>query len=793
MQFKSVPAELRALPQWVCWRSIISPDGRATKPPVDPKAPNQLADVMNPDSWGTFEQAVSAYDDERNHLSGIGFVFTEQDDFFGIDIDDESKVTPGYLETRKQVVKDLLYKARNTYCEVSPSGNGLHIIGRGRMSGAGRRSTALQIEIYASGRYFTITGNVFDGRSSISDQQELLDLAGRGVGTTGGVEVGHLGDLGAPRYLDLSDQEVLQRVAARNEWFLARYDGREGCEPGEWSETFMSVVGALDQVTGKVEQLYRLVMQSGMVRLSPPSRAGESRDTKAQRNFQHVLGQVRVNNTRQLTAAEHGRQIYENMVRFKTEQAEQRAAEIMSRFEETDFSRESLDLLRSFPLEPKDLELSEPPGMAGEFVRATMGAVRLPFLKYAIPVTLATLAGIVARSRKLPNGAGPTLNFILAAPSSTGKTQTMEAWEHFLWKAATQNQPYAQAKLNTHSIKNSTSSIQGIFGDFAEQPSCVWYVDEAASQLQKMSDPKSPVDGQLRDAYNQLYDCARVGRKFYAPRSAAMKKENYEPIENLSVSTCWMLTPSKFDVFTDDAQDGFLSRVVIVRHKGAAGEARPPWELVPDLQGNAKMCLEALLAVADKFDQESGYAEVVSIDMTQVAGVIWPFTQICERIKNKALAGSLPPAYIAVARLPMQAERIAAVLAVTENPWQPVVTLEQWNWAFGYLLQNQVSILSAIDTGDLGVDMSRDIEVVVDAVKKHMRQTKDFGIKRNDLTRRLRQVLPFKIATPSPGEAVKRTISEMIQSGMLEQIQHRTGDVGRPVEMLTPTQDSVWK
>lgn len=796
MHLNAVPAILRERPQWVVWRSVMSGDGKSTKPPFQARNPSQFADVQRPDTWATFEEAVAAMHNDPANIHGVGFVFTKQDEFFGIDIDDENKVKPEHLETRRSVVKDLLGRV-DTYCEISPSGQGLHIIGIGRMDSAGRRSTALQFEIYAAERYFTITGNVFNGHTEIKDQQHLLDIFSQQLANQS-KQTEALVDLEVGRSLTLSDEEVIIRAIASHPQFAARFNGQIDCEPGTWSETFMMVVGVLDQITGKVSQVQRLIMNSPMVQQAPPSRAGEARTAKALRNFEHVLGRVRSNNTPFMSAVAHGRQIMEQINAKREAEAKKNAEAILKQSEEG-FSKHGVELLKAFPLDPRYLTITPPPGLTGQFAEATVRAMNNPYLKFAIPATLATLAGILGRSYKLPDRSGLNVNFILAAPSATGKTQTMKAWQGFATRAAGALGNTLSGPARNRIVNVSASSIQGIFEDFMEMPSCVWYLPECAGQLQKMSDPKSATDAQLRDAYNELYDVSRVGWKFSPPRSVSNRKANLEPVENLAVSTYWTTTNSKFDVFTDDAQDGFLSRVTIIRHAGAAGDIVPAWQLQPDLEDHLHTRLVDMLSAAKTFDEnvllEPGSAAryVVVVSTDQVEGQLWAFQQIAERIKNASLSEELPIGYTAVSRLPITALRIAGVLAVVDNPYSPSVTVEQFEWAFGYLLQNVASLLSDMDTGVLGATMANDVEVVIRTMKRIMRKNKQHGVKHGELFDALKRLRPFVNSVTSPGETARRTLVEMIESGRLVKGEINDGERGRPFAFYTPTDDPVWK
>lgn len=774
MQFGSVPAELKSLRQWVVWRSVVATDGKITKPPFNPAYPAAFADIMAPETWGTFDQAIAALDDERNNLQGIGFVFTEQDEYFGIDIDDESKVKPEHLAMRRSAVTDILTRA-HTYTEVSPSGMGLHIIAKGRMIGAGRRSSALQIEVYSAQRYFTVTGNVFDKRTEITNQQGLLDDIVSGMATTE-AKPGSLGDVGGLRSLDLSDEEVINRAYAANPRFAARFNAQVDCGPGDWSETFMMIIGVLDQITGRVDQIQRIIMASPMVKQAPPSRAGETREAKALRNFQHVLSRVRNNNSGFMASVAHGRAIIEAMDRKKAEDAKKRAEEILSRFEEG-FSKHSLDIMKAFPLEPHYLDLTPPPGFTGRYVEAAMKAMHHPYLKFMLPATLATLAGVVARKYKLPDGSGTTLNFILSAPSATGKTQTMNVWRNFITRAAYQVGRDITGNITKRILMSSTSSAQALFADFAEMPGGVWYVEECASQLDKLTKPQSNTDNQLKDSINEMFDASKVNRLSQAPRSIANRKAEIHPIPNLSISTYWTTTNSKFDLFSSDAEDGFLSRITIVRHDGPAGDLVSAWEIERLLPDDLHNGLVTLLSIAKKFDEDckldpnEAAANIVTVDTTGISQTADAFSKIADKIKRAALSGELPKAYVAVARLDMIALRLAGLLAIMDNPYVPVVEDHHYKWAFGYLLQSLASMLSDMDRGDLGATMSDDIKVVIYQMQRIMKKNKESFVRMSELTDYLRRVAPFsQTKTMRPGAFVKQTLDEMELAGTIRSV-----------------------
>jgi hypothetical protein len=795
MNIDAIPSELKARRQWVIWKEVVA-DGAVTKPPFNPNNPNYKASVTDPATWGTFEDAVRVFKNNPSLVSGIGFVFTAEDEYFGVDVDDERKVAPEHLPARKALVAQLIENL-DTYTETSPSGNGLHMIGKGRLPIAGHRSTKLQFEIYQEERYFTITGNVFGDRKEITDQQEFINALAQTILQQRERVNLEVSDTDVLRRLDLTDEEVIRLATNFHPNFAPRFNAQTGCGPGEWSDTFIAVVGLVERFTGSVSQVQRIIFNSPMVLQAPNSSANETRLDKAKRNFGHVLARVRQNNSGLMEFAAHGRQVWDNIQAAKAEKAKKIAEEILARAEET-FSANGVNLLKAFPIEPKYLELTPPPGIVGRFCEATAAACYNPYMKFSIPATLATLAGILARSYKLPSGNGLNVNFILAAATSAGKTQTMTAWEGFLHRAVRQLGNSLNGPARLRLIKAAASSIQGIFPDFMASPSAVWFISECASQLKQMSDPKSTTDGQLRDAYNDLYDASSMGKIFSPPRSVANRKADLEPIENLAVSTYWTTTTSKFDVFNDDAQDGFLSRVIIIRHAGSAGAPIPEWEINFELADDLHQVLVTRLAAAKQFDEtfalsaQDGARLITVVSTSEVEGMAWAFRQISERIKNASLDGSMPMAYTAVSRLPVTAMRLAGVLAVMENPYSPAITPDQFQWAFGYLLQNTAALLSDMDRGELGASMSKDMDVVVREIKRTMRKTKLHGVKKGELVHALRFLKPFKDDRTSPGDAVRRTLTEMMGHGMIIETTMAQPGKGRPGTIICPTDDDIW-
>ncbi|NJL06351.1 MAG: DUF3987 domain-containing protein [Chloroflexaceae bacterium] len=163
----SIPDELKARDQWVLWR-YVARNGKQTKVPY--QCSGTAAKSSDPETWAPFDAVWSEYQQHPTRWAGVGFVFSPDDPFVGVDLDD-CILEDGTLTDRARTIVDQL----DTYCEVSPSGRGLKLWARG----AAARSLANElegVEVYGCGRYFTCTGQRLDGTpATISEAQPVLD------------------------------------------------------------------------------------------------------------------------------------------------------------------------------------------------------------------------------------------------------------------------------------------------------------------------------------------------------------------------------------------------------------------------------------------------------------------------------------------------------------------------------------------------------------------------------------------------------------------------------------------
>ena len=169
INYDHIPEELRQLKQWVC----VSEGS---------KAPRQAltyfpASSTNPATWSTFEDAVLSV--KLGLHDYIGFVFNDNG-IVGIDLDDAIHYTSLYVgpnEVRQcpqaSFIAEEILHACNSYAEISKSGTGVHIFVKGDIPFKGKNNLK-GVEIYKTGRFFIMTGDML-GNHPVIENQKALD------------------------------------------------------------------------------------------------------------------------------------------------------------------------------------------------------------------------------------------------------------------------------------------------------------------------------------------------------------------------------------------------------------------------------------------------------------------------------------------------------------------------------------------------------------------------------------------------------------------------------------------
>jgi putative DNA primase/helicase len=257
----TIPESLLEYDQWLCWRTEKR-DGKATKIPVNPKT-GEFASTTDPETWASFDVAHEQV--QRGDENGIGFVFTDDDPFVGVDLDDcRVPETATTLEWATDIIDEL-----DSFTEISPSGTGFHVLVEGSLPDGRNRKD--DVELYETARFFTVTGDHVDGTPTEihTRPSELRVVYNEYVAPTEQTDTDSQSGTETDRSArSLEDDDLLQKAktAANGEKFQQLWRGStSGYE--SHSEADMALCSLLAFWTGGDErQVDRLFRDSGLMR-----------------------------------------------------------------------------------------------------------------------------------------------------------------------------------------------------------------------------------------------------------------------------------------------------------------------------------------------------------------------------------------------------------------------------------------------------------------------------------------------------------------------------------------------
>jgi hypothetical protein len=163
-RLRNMPEAMRALPQWLAWKLETVPGRNGLqKVPYYINGKKRRGDPGSAEDragLATFDAALARFAGAM-HFTGLGFAFLKGDGLVAVDLDhvhDESGAMADHFASILEVC--------SSYTELSPSGNGLHIILAGDCDSF--KHDPIGVEVYCGGRYFTCTGRRFgDGPAQV--------------------------------------------------------------------------------------------------------------------------------------------------------------------------------------------------------------------------------------------------------------------------------------------------------------------------------------------------------------------------------------------------------------------------------------------------------------------------------------------------------------------------------------------------------------------------------------------------------------------------------------------------
>ena len=274
---ENIPQKMKDRPNWTLWDYIWKENKQKwDKPPKDPNT-GRSGSSADPAKWSSFGFAVEAR--ERYGYSGVGYCLEYEET--AVDLDHVLDETGELMEKYRWIVEEA-----NTYTEVSPGGDGLHLLFVGPKPCPKSPSKRLQadgtiVEMYDHGQYITVTGNVYHDENGVVYNemrkapgvlQRIYDeylAAAKPSGNNGGRGKPKAAEVAAAGEGSMTDEEVLEAMfAGPHAMDAANLMRGEGSKFGDGrSDAVFALMKMLAYYTGgDAEQMVRIFETSGLMK-----------------------------------------------------------------------------------------------------------------------------------------------------------------------------------------------------------------------------------------------------------------------------------------------------------------------------------------------------------------------------------------------------------------------------------------------------------------------------------------------------------------------------------------------
>lgn len=751
MDFNNIPHEMRIYPQWVVWRYEDTDSKKPTKVPYSAKT-GHLASVTDPNTWAGFDECVNAM--SSGWYAGIGFVLTENDPYSFIDLDD----TKGDQTALDRQIK--IFNEFNSYAERSPSGSGLHIIVKGAIPSGRRRSF---IEVYSSLRYMTMTGDVYRN-APINDCNELLNVLWGQMGQ-GSVAVAHYAGLAEAKE---TDEQVYNRAvaAANGDKFAELYAGKwEGMYASQ-SEADFALVDIIAFYTQNRAQISRMFRASGLGQRDKAKR-DDYVSYMLNKCFDRMLPPVDVDGLRnKLDEA------------IAKKEAADRAAALSQNSEATPHPKAPTPNLNEV-----SKVYSVPPGLVGEIAQYIYAQAPRPVPEIALAGALGLVAGIVGRAYNI-SGTGLNQYVLLLAPTGTGKEAIASGIDKLMAQVI-RTVPAASDFIGPGEIASS----QAIIKYMSRGPtSFVSLVGEFGIYLQQMASVNAPphLTGLRRfllDAYNKSGE-----GKVLRPSIYSDKDKNTAAVLAPSFTLLGESTPEKFYEGLHEGliSEGLLPRFTMIEYHGERPalnpghlSAQPSFELIDRL---STLCAHALML------NSQHKAIHVQTDAT-ARELFQQFDAHCDANINTSDREVRRHLWN---RAHVKALKLAGIIAVGCNPYDPTITADVASWAINLVVADVRNLLARFDAGEIGIDndetkqLAKVIATVKDFVVSPWPDVAKYAgegmsnlhsnriVPYSYVQRRLAAVAVFRKDRIGASGAIKRALKTLCERGDLQEVSRAT-------------------
>lgn len=691
----NIPFDLQQLNQWV-----VSGNNKL---PLNPRT-GAAADPTDPSTWGTFSEVQNC------GYPNVGFVLSRTDPFCVIDLDnpfrrpkDKSLIVEGdadhahaasLLERQARILAQF-----QSYAEVSQSGEGLHIIVRGKIPQGVRRDC---VEVYPHDRYIICTGNRYNDLP-IAERQDLLDALYLEMQPAARVELAQVDS-------HTTDEAVLKVAegAANGAKFAQLWRGDLSGYPSQ-SEADFALMAILAFYSKDNAQCKRMFLASALGQRPKAHRRGYCENMLAQMrakelpqiDFSVLLNQInqpKLNGNHDRSRETDSRNKSGNSsVPFEAVEDKGKVDAIGSYERQRDIE------LQSGIRKPSGVESSNsrtrsatrgtlfPPGFVGECAEYFYASSIRPVREIALATAIGLTAGVVGRAFNISN-TGLNHYVIVLARTGSGKDGVARSIDRLIGSAR-QTVPMADQFIGPGVF----ASGQALIRVLDSQPCFVSVLGEVGLTLQQICSPNAhssqvALKRVLLDLYTKSGFSATLRPSVYSD-----KEKNTQMVQAPNLTIIGESTQENFFENLDSGHiaEGLIPRFTVFEYDGPRpkrnrnADTPPPPELLNRFT--------ELLNIALTSAQQRSFRPVSIAADAQT--MLDDFDEYVDGEINATIADVSKQLWN---RAHLKALKLGALVAVGVNAYEPVVTQEIADWSIATVCADIRRMLEKFEGGEVG-------------------------------------------------------------------------------------------
>lgn len=697
----TIPRELIDCPQWLLWRKVwIEEKQRWSKVPLSART-GVVASIVDSNNWSdytTAEHMLRTFG-ETHAFNGLGFALGFESGVAGVDLDGVFDDTGAVLNYGALEIAERF----ESYTEYSPSRTGLHVLFKADIPD-GRRTSF--VEVYGQGRFFTVTGQPYLDKP-IAERQWAADQLI--------ADIAKMRAQSAPTPLDwtvtpkYSDDELWQMASSANngEKFLRLFYGNWQEDYGSQSEADFALIDIIAFYTDSPDQVRRAFLASAL-----------GQREKAVSRPEYIVGMIARSFDRKAP-----------LVTVPALPAASSAAPAVPDDDEAHEAEERAERASD--------PYTMPVGLTGEIAAFIYDQAPYPMKEAAIAAALTFMAGVCGRQFQF-NGKGLNLYLMLLANTGSGKEAMSTGLGKVMDAIIKPGNPTLEPSLAALGFPAAAAfrgpadlTGRGVTRMFskskaAETLSCFCVMNEFATVMAQMADPRGTNTGmmQFKRSLLDLYMKSSQGNP-YAGSMNADKESDVITIPSPALSLLCESTPGRLYAALSEEliADGMLPRMILFENEGygqynphhaTATVSQPLQQRLADL---CKQVMELRLN-GDTFLQvkatEDGAARSEEFRAFCRGKLIYSEADAHKELWNRAH---------------LNAERIAALLAVGVNPRNPVVTVDMIDWAANIVKRQIVLLVGKFKRGEIGSmtgsDEGQQYKDLLRIIRRYMERSPD--------------------------------------------------------------------